>query len=216
MPEFLAPNLFLLASAGFHMPMFPKFEYKVKSKMTKAENHMLMYPSFWVQSQIKMTKAGNHMPKLESWNIIWCLGFKAVHGCTEWSRPYGCGLAFAIVHWGSTNYTVLELPLFCVELLWRIYGEFTRNIIQAWHHDLILIHRASRPLITYPTTQWTFWLFYVNYSTISIHDTDRALASTRCHFPTPYSCNSRDSFETRPSYWALNPFTIDKFVSGQQ
>jgi len=52
----------------------------------------------------------------------------AVH---KWSRPYGCGLAFAIVHWGSTNYTVLELPLFCVELLWRIYGEFTRNIIQA-------------------------------------------------------------------------------------
>ena len=52
----------------------------------------------------------------------------AVH---KWSSPYGCGLAFAIVHWGSTNYTVLELPLFCVVLLWRIYGEFTRNIIQA-------------------------------------------------------------------------------------
>jgi len=34
----------------------------------------------------------------------------AVHG---WSRPYGCGLAFAVVHQGSTNYTVLELPLFC-------------------------------------------------------------------------------------------------------
>jgi len=47
---------------------------------------------------------------------------KAIH---EWSRPYGCGLAFAFVHWGSTNYTVLEIPLFCVELLWRIYGEFT-------------------------------------------------------------------------------------------
>ena len=31
----------------------------------------------------------------------------AVQGCVrlrmavyEWSRPYGCGLAFAIVHWG--------------------------------------------------------------------------------------------------------------------
>jgi len=24
----------------------------------------------------------------------------AVH---EWSRPYGCGLAFAIVHWGSAG-----------------------------------------------------------------------------------------------------------------
>jgi len=34
----------------------------------------------------------------------------------ERSRPYGCGLAFAIVHWGSANYTVLD-PYFCVELL---------------------------------------------------------------------------------------------------
>ena len=47
----------------------------------------------------------------------------AVHG---WSRPYGCGLTFAVVHQGSTNYTVL---LFCVELLWRIYGNFAQNII---------------------------------------------------------------------------------------
>ena len=38
----------------------------------------------------------------------------AVHG---WSRPYGCGLAFAVVHQGSTNCTVFDLPLFCVELL---------------------------------------------------------------------------------------------------
>jgi len=67
-------------------------------------------------------------------------GFKAVHGYTRlclavqgyaWSRPYECGLAFAIVHWGSANYTVLGLLLFCVELLWRIYGDFTQNIIQA-------------------------------------------------------------------------------------
>ena len=50
----------------------------------------------------------------------------AVHG---WSRPYGCGLAFIVVHQGSTNCTVLDLPLFCVELLWRIYGNFTQNII---------------------------------------------------------------------------------------
>ena len=42
---------------------------------------------------------------------------------------YGCGLAFAVVHQGSTNCTVLDLPLFCVELLWRIYGNFTQNII---------------------------------------------------------------------------------------
>ena len=50
----------------------------------------------------------------------------AVH---RWSRPYGCGLAFAVVHQGSTNCTVLDLPLFCVELLWRIYGNLTQNII---------------------------------------------------------------------------------------
>ena len=62
----------------------------------------------------------------------------AVHGCA-WlcmavlcgSRLRGCDLALAIFNWGSTNNTVLELPLFCVELLWRIYGNFTRNIIHA-------------------------------------------------------------------------------------
>jgi len=83
---------------------------------------------------------------------------KAVFGCArlcmavhEWSRPYGCGLAFAFVHWGSANYTVLELPLFCVELLWRIYGEFTWNIIQAWQRepevDLSIISTPLPPLL---------------------------------------------------------------------
>ena len=43
----------------------------------------------------------------------------AVH---EWSRPYGCGLAFAIVHWSSANCTVLELPLFCVDYCGEFMG----------------------------------------------------------------------------------------------
>jgi len=33
----------------------------------------------------------------------------AVH---KWSRPYGCGLAFALFCQGSASCTVLELPLF--------------------------------------------------------------------------------------------------------
>ena len=36
-----------------------------------------------------------------------------------------CDLVLAIFYWGSTNNAVPELPLFCVELLWRIYGNFT-------------------------------------------------------------------------------------------
>ena len=61
--------------------------------------------------------------------------YMAVHGCAWlcWvGLDSGCDLALAIFHWGSTNNAVLELPLFCVELLWRIYGNFTWNIIHAW------------------------------------------------------------------------------------
>ena len=46
--------------------------------------------------------------------------------CMSESRPYGCGLALAIFCQSSAN-CIVELPLlvFCVKLLWRIYGDFT-------------------------------------------------------------------------------------------
>ena len=59
----------------------------------------------------------------------------AMHGCVrlcmDGPRLNRCDLALAIIHWGIANYAVLELPLFCVELLWRIYGDFTQKIIHA-------------------------------------------------------------------------------------
>ena len=85
---------------------------------------------------------------------------KAVFGCArlcmavfEWSRPYGCGLAFAIVHWGSANYTVLELPLFLcwviVEDLWGIYSKHNSSltalhILFIWQVVHITLNRKLR------------------------------------------------------------------------
>ena len=58
----------------------------------------------------------------------------------------GCDLALAIFHWGSTNNAVPDLPLFCVKLLWRIYGNFTWNIIYAWQRE------CTRNVILSPDT----------------------------------------------------------------
>ena len=59
----------------------------------------------------------------------------AMHGCVrlcmDGPRLNRCDLALAIIYWGIANCAVLELPLFCVELLWRIYRDFTQNIIHA-------------------------------------------------------------------------------------
>ena len=87
----------------------------------------------------------------------------AVQGCVwlckavlSGSGLRGCDLALAIFHWGSTNNAVPEFPLFCVELLWRIYGNFTRNIIHAWQR-VLSGEDTSFPNCTAGNTTKTTW-----------------------------------------------------------